>query len=312
MQRSALPAGRIQQNQVRTGPSRRPQPFTSVRPHATTICNAAASLNGNGNGNGVHSKARCSGARCPTPAQTIRTIVDIVNEGTLCTVNASGLPVGIPVTFSTDKQGQLQLHMEREALEMANIQGSTACSLMVQPTCQPARAVAAVTLMGKLDAPADFSATTLPLNVERCFYFGGLDQSSRGLEVSGSDFQAAEPDALRKAAPELVNTWNSECAEDLYRIVSDFLGVPLTEMSYVELLWVDQLGMYLRSEVAGQEGPQVLRVPFYRPVLDERDARAVITMASQIAWERERAYTPPITAMYADAAAAAAAAASNN
>lgn len=33
---------------------------------------------------------------------------------------------------------------------------------------------------------------------------------------------------------------------------------------------------------------QIARVPFYRPVLDERDARSVITMAAQLAWEEER------------------------
>lgn len=64
-------------------------------------------------------------------------------------------------------------------------------------------------------------------------------------------------------------------------------------MVYAELLWLDRLGMYIRSEVAGS-APAVVRVPFYRPVLDERDARSVITMAAQIAWERDRSYTPPV------------------
>ncbi len=38
-------------------------------------------------------------------------------------------------------------------------------------------------------------------------------------------------------------------------------GTP--QMSYAELLWVDYLGMYIRSEVAGKEA-EVVRVPFYR------------------------------------------------
>jgi hypothetical protein len=74
-------------------------------------------------------------------------------------------------------------------------------------------------------------------------------------------------------------------------------------MAYAELLWVDQLGMYINTEVAGREAAEVVRVPFYRPVLDERDARSVITMASQIAWERERAYNPPLPSIFMDAAA---------
>lgn len=71
-------------------------------------------------------------------------------------------------------------------------------------------------------------------------------------------------------------------------------------MSYAELLWVDHLGMYVRAELAGA-APQVVRIPFYRPVLDERDARSVITMAAQIAWESERNYTPPLPSIFADA-----------
>ncbi len=43
-------------------------------------------------------------------------------------------------------------------------------------------------------------------------------------------------------------------------------------MSYVELLWVDRLGLYVRTELQGKD-MRVIRVPFYRPVLDERDAR---------------------------------------
>lgn len=57
----------------------------------------------------------------------------------------------------------------------------------------------------------------------------------------------------------------------------------LAQMSYAELLWVDRLGMWVRAEAAGHlQGTTIVRVPFYRPVLDERDARSVITMAAQV------------------------------
>jgi hypothetical protein len=58
-------------------------------------------------------------------------------------------------------------------------------------------------------------------------------------------------------------------------------------MLYAELLWVDRLGLYIRAELLEQP-PSVVRVPFYRPVLDERDARSVMTMAAQLAWEQVR------------------------
>ncbi|MEW5298625.1 MAG: hypothetical protein WDW36_001722 [Sanguina aurantia] len=141
--------------------------------------------------------------------------------------------------------------------------------------------------------------STYCLKVDKAIYFGGLDQSLLGLEISGAEYQAAEPDVLRKAAAELVATWNNDRAEDIYRIVSDFLSVPLTEMSYAELLWVDRLGMYVRIELSDSSlAPQVIRVPFYRPVLDERDARSVITMAAQIAWERDRSLPINIPAIF--------------
>lgn len=73
----------------------------------------------------------------------------------------------------------------------------------------------------------------------------------------------------------------------------------LSQMSYAELLWVDRLGMYVRIEMSdGSIEPQVVRVPFYRPVLDERDARSVITMAAQIAWERDRSMPLNIPAIF--------------
>ena len=73
-------------------------------------------------------------------------------------------------------------------------------------------------------------------------------------------------------------------------------------MQYAELLWLDRLGMYVRTEVVGRQ-PTVLRIPFYRAVLDERDARSVITMSSQMAWDADRKYTPPLPAIFQDTAA---------
>jgi hypothetical protein len=45
-------------------------------------------------------------------------------------------------------------------------------------------------------------------------------------------------------------------------------------MGYAELLWVDRLGMYVRVEAEGHiAGLKVVRVPFPRAVMDDRDAR---------------------------------------
>lgn len=60
----------------------------------------------------------------------------------------------------------------------------------------------------------------------------------------------------------------------------------------------------MRCEAAGRES-SVVRVPFYRAIIDERDARSVLTMAAQLAWEKERNYTPQLPAIFSEAAAAA-------
>ncbi|KAG1657366.1 hypothetical protein FOA52_015920 [Chlamydomonas sp. UWO 241] len=208
------------------------------------------------------------------------------------------MPVGSPVSFELDKDGVAWVTLSPAGLEAAHLKVNPKCSLMVQPSVYPARAVACVTLMGELTVEGD---APYQLRMDKAMYFGGLDATGVS-EVSPEAFQSAVPDVLHKSASDLVKLWNEERAEDLYRIVSHQLQVPLTDMQYAELVWVDRLGMYMRTEVEGRD-PEVVRVPFYRPVIDERDARSVITMAAQISWEAERSYQPspvPATAEAGD------------
>jgi len=216
------------------------------------------------------------------------------------------------VGFVLDKEGIPIISLANDSIELRNIATNPRCSLKVQPAAYPARALASVTLMGKLGEPlpsvegnqGPSNIAAYPLQVDKCLYFGGMDQVQT--EVSGEELRAAEPDMLRNDLDELIKTWNDERAEDIYRIVSHFMDIPLIEMNYAELLWVDRLGMYVRVEAANHlDGLVIARVPFYRPVLDERDARSVITMAAQLAWEEERPYTPPVPSIYTDPAAAA-------
>lgn len=267
----------------------------SARVARPTLLRCPASAHGSATTNGNGATSSAPAATQPSAAETARTIVNILSEGTLSTLSADGIPVGSPVSYTMDKAGSTWVSLSKDAPEVLNLQANARCSLMVQPMQFPARAVAAVTLVGsiKLDEAAE-AGDAYRLQVDKALYFGGLDQSSRVQEVKATDFQAAEPDVLRCSAPDLVKHWNEERAEDIYRIVSHQLHVPLAEMAYVELLWVDRLGMYVRTEVEGKEQPSVVRVPFYRAVLDERDARSVITMAAQIAWEADRPYNPSV------------------
>ena len=59
----------------------------------------------------------------------------------------------------------------------------------------------------------------------------------------------------------------------------------------LQALWVDRLGLYIYSKVLRQTGG-VVRVPFLRPVSDERDARSTLTMLGQTAWRRSASTSP--------------------
>lgn len=268
-------------------------PATSIRPARQFKLHVAASVS-NGNG-AAHVQT------CPSAAETARTVLAIVNEGALSTIGSDGAPLGTSVSYVLDKEGQPLLQITSGTVEADNLTRDSRCSLLVQPTTYPARALASVTLIGTATPVSEGNAhnTEYRLNLDRCVYHGGLDQASGAQLVTADEFKAAEPDVLRKCAVDLVSTWNNERAEDIYRIVSDFLGVPLEEMVYAELLWMDRLGLYIRSEASGRL-PEVVRVPFYRPVIDERDVRSVVTMAAQLAWERTRKYIPPVSSIFED------------
>lgn len=131
-----------------------------------------------------------SPAAYPTPAEVSRTVLDLGNDGTLSTISsACGTPLGTPVSYSLDKQGQPHLHLEIGSLELANLAKNPSCSLLVTPTAFPARAVASVALSGQIvEMPSEdpSAASTYCLKVDKAIYFGGLDQvqihcASRGL-----------------------------------------------------------------------------------------------------------------------------------
>jgi hypothetical protein len=134
--------------------------------------------------NGSHAAA------CPTPAETARTIVDIVNEGSLCSLCADGSPLGAPVAYSLDSDGHPVISLGSASPEAANLARDARASLLVQPTAFPARGVASVALQGTV-APHDAGeegsgAVAYKLHVAQCVYYGGLDNVSGGRGGSGA------------------------------------------------------------------------------------------------------------------------------
>lgn len=251
----------------------------------------------------------------PSPAETARTIVDLVAHGTLCTSGDEGIPLGTYVSYVLDGEGQPILRLRSDAVHTSNLQKDSRCSLFVQPGEHPARLLARVTLIGSVEPVTEDVATSAAdlhsrlhaggvgvdapqptdlyyrLNVERCFYVGGLSGESVADVISGSDYRSAEPDPLRTFAASLVEQMNGTRLEDVIRIGCRAMETAFENLYYAELLWVDRLGAYVKG--VGQDGGcKIVRVPFMRPVEDERDTQSALTMMAQVAWEEERPYAP--------------------
>jgi hypothetical protein len=314
-----------------------------------TAAAATSSSNGNGNGGQAHEQQQQQQQQQhpshPPAAETARTVMALAREGALATAACSDDegPLSSPVGFGVTRDGMAYVTLPQDSPEARNLERNARCSVLLSPPALPARRVAAVALRGTATAAPDdddaspssssssSSCSSLPapppgarhylLDVSSALYYGELDGTPpSGQVVAGAELAAAEPCHLRDAAPALVDAWNGDRAEDVYRVAAARLGVPLSRMLYAELLWVDRLGVYVQAEVAVEAGgggggaadgatasePALVRVPFQRPVLDERDARSALTMAAQIAWESERSYVPPVPSIFSEGAVAAA------
>ena len=168
-----------------------------------------------------------------------------------------------------------------------------------------------------VDAPRD-DDLYYKLEVETCFYVAGLGGASDAAVISSDEYANAQPDELRRAAPALASEFNTNRAAEVARIAAAAAGVSFDELSSAELLWVDEAGCYVWASFLTESSPgkplsaissssldsvdgACLRVRFPRKALDERDARSALTMLSQLAWEAERQYVPPLPAAVASA-----------
>jgi len=169
-----------------------------------------------------------------------------------------------------------------------------------------------------VDAPRD-DDLYYRLDVETCFYVAGLGGASDASVIAAEDYASAQPDELRSAAPKLAAEFNADRAAEVARIAAAAAGVGFDDLASAELLWVDEAGCYVwasflnGSDASGKPLSAIssasldsadgacLRVRFPRKALDERDARSALTMLSQLAWEAERQYVPPLPAAVASA-----------
>lgn len=156
----------------------------------------AASNGATASSNGVSSTAKGK----PSAAETARTIVDIVSEGTLSTLSPDGVPVGSPVSYIVDKQGATWIALSPQSPEARNLKANSKCSLMIQPRDYPARAVAAVTIIGSVQVDQQEQAAGLRLNVDKALYYGGLDQVRPRLPCN-------HPPAMRRGSSGSMPGW---------------------------------------------------------------------------------------------------------
>ena len=68
----------------------------------------------------------------PAPAETARTIVSIVSEGTLSTLSKEGVPVGTPVSYRLDKEGHAWVSLPKGAPEALHLKSDSRCGVCVE------------------------------------------------------------------------------------------------------------------------------------------------------------------------------------
>mmetsp|Transcript_17711 Transcript_17711/g.44930 ORF Transcript_17711/g.44930 Transcript_17711/m.44930 type:complete len:334 (-) Transcript_17711:71-1072(-) len=251
----------------------------------------------------------------PSSAQTAKTIVELVGSGTLSTVDGTGFPLGTYVTYVLADDGAPVLRLRSTAVHTKNLQANSGCSLFIHAPLQPVRSVARITLIGNVeeisaeeqvqakerhaaasqfavgvDAPSE-DDIFMKLNISRTFYVGGLGSECKAEEIDVAMLNAAQPDGLAEFAPDLVAYMNSDRRMDILRITGGAVeDATIDDIADAELLWVDQLGVYIRAIIKAEE--RVVRANFMHEAIDERDAKSCLTMMAQLAWENERNYQP--------------------
>ena len=74
-----------------------------------------------------------------------------MSHGTLASLNEDGTPLATYVSYVLEAGGQPLLRLRADALHRENLERNGKCSLFVQPQDFPARNLARVTLIGKVN-----------------------------------------------------------------------------------------------------------------------------------------------------------------
>ena len=239
------------------------------------------------------------GARAPSFAERVRTLVAAEVDGALSTLTAGaedaavpggGHPFGSVVTYAVDDAGAPLVLMSTMAEHARNLAADPRASLMVTASGDGAGRLAAAraTLLGTMEPVPDEeqdSATEAYLRVHPDafwarfpdFFVARLDTTAiryvRGFGEMGwadaDDYAAAEPDPVAPAEADIVAHMNEDHRDAMAAIVAHELDVP-DEVTGVEMLSCDRYGFELRLETTAEAGVAFARIGFDR-VLDAAD-----------------------------------------
>jgi len=151
------------------------------------------------------------------------------------------------------------------------------------------------------------------------FHVGGLLSSGEAgvgageaSLIAGSDLLSASPDLLCAEAESIVDDFNSGRSDEVALLGAAAAGVSSSGVLGASLLWVDAAGAVVEvatlDDRAGEDGEgggvaaRCHRLPFDLRCVDARDCRSKLTMMAQVAWEKERNYTPEVPASMAGSA----------
>lgn len=237
------------------------------------------------------------GARQPSHAERVRTLLAGRTDGTLSTIalDPAGHPFGSIVTFAVDDAGAPLILMSTMAEHARNLAADPRASLLVAAGGDGAGrlAVARATLVGTVDPVPDAQQDTATeaylaahpdafwarfpdfavhrLAVTAIRYVRGFGEMSW---VDVAAYPTAEPDPVAPAETRIVAHMNDDHADAMRAMVAAFLDVP-QPVEDVAMLSCDRYGFELRLGLGGG-GPHDVafaRIGFETPLTAADQAR---------------------------------------
>mmetsp|Transcript_5156 Transcript_5156/g.8904 ORF Transcript_5156/g.8904 Transcript_5156/m.8904 type:complete len:459 (-) Transcript_5156:1002-2378(-) len=251
-------------------------------------------------------------ANRPSFGERARTLITTCQHGVLSTLSehSLGTPFGSYVDYVLDEECRPIFYLHNFAAHTKNLEKDFRCSLFLQPDGSihtEKQKEARITVMGHaFPVPEDilervrekfaqkhphYTEIILSQNfafyrmdIEEVFFVAGFGSAARW--VSASDYAASIADPLYEEATTIVQCYNKDRAEDLFRLAVYFAGLNLAEKDVVTMTTIDRLGFDIR--VKQEHETNEVRIPFVTPgdwvVEDAFTARSALNHMCYDAW----------------------------